>query len=343
MKRRLQLGVAALVTLVAVGAGGATVTITGDGVPLRAAAAVNAESIGTVGRGTVLQSTGRSDGDWVQVQAPASAAVYVYSSLVADGAVAVNTAQVRSGPGIGYRVLGVLERGTALDVRDRMGEWLRVAPPAGSVTAWIERVHLTGRAAPAPVEQPRPSRPPSPPDPPATPVVAVVQPRPAPAPEAPAEQPPSAPRVAPVRTPEEAAPPPSIPDRVTWVRPPDRPFAPAPAGRPLRPLIEDDAGVAVSNPAAAAALLDLIKGAPQGVQVSVRGVVRPAGLAWFRPSAFRLVSPRGSVRVETLCYLYARPRALGDTVGRTVRMTGRRYWVQGVRYPVVIPESFIVE
>ena len=349
MERHLQVWVAVLTALVAGVAGGAPVTVTGDNVPLRAAAEVNAESIGTVNRGTVLQTTGRTDGDWVQVQAPASAAVYVYGSLVADGAVAVNTAQVRSGPGIGYRVLGVLSRGASLDVRERVGEWLRVAPPAGAVPVWVERAHLAGRAAPPPAVPSRPTAPaPAPQEPTRAPASAPSRPAPAPTPEpVPAPRPDPTPVEPPVAVERPSRPPAptatSTPERVTWVRPPERPLTPVQPTRPVRPLVEDDAGVTVPNAAAAAVRLDLIEGAPQGMHISVRGIVRPAGLSWFRPSPFRLVSPRGSVRVETLCYLYGPPRALSGAVGRPVRMTGRRYWVQGVRHPVVIPESFVFE
>ncbi len=347
MLRQMMCYGAVLLIAVAVVGTAAPVTITADAVTLRAAADAHAESVGTVARGTVLQLTGKAEGDWVQVEAPASSAVYIYGTLVENGVVAVNSVQVRSGPGIGYRGLGAIPRGTVLDIRERIGDWLSIAPPAGMVQVWMERKYAAAQptVAPPPPSVPRPPvvREPE------APVSAVVAPAPPQVTQAPPPVAPPAPveRVTPaVREPvagsrqAEAAPADTV-----WVRPPAHPLIPA---RPPavvatpRPLV-DEGAVTLPNAAAAAARLYLVEGAPQGQRVTLRGVVRPAGLSWFRPSAFRLVSPRGTMRVETLCYLYTRPRILSESLGRSVRLSGRRYWVQGVRYPVVIPESFIVE
>ncbi len=57
-----------------------------------------------------------------------------------------------------------------------------------------------------------------------------------------------------------------------------------------------------------------------------------------RPSELRLVSI-GPGRSVTTCYIYAERKQLEDLIGRDLHVQGRVYWLQGVRYPVLIPDA----
>jgi SH3-like domain-containing protein len=83
----------------------------------------------------------------------------------------------------------------------------------------------------------------------------------------------------------------------------------------------------------------LVASKPQGEVVRYEGVLRPAGLVWRRPSKFRLVKHDDNGRAITVCYVLGRQSGLEKAVGAAVVISGREYWIQGVRAPVVVPDK----
>ena len=111
---------------------------------------------------------------------------------------------------------------------------------------------------------------------------------------------------------------------------PDPERAPRPAPE-APPVVERPAPELPSD-------LDLIPLEGQGEQVDLEGTIRSAGFVFGRPSRYRLTRQRGH-STETLCYIKGNERQLHSLVGREVRIQGRKFWVQGARYPVMIPEQ----
>jgi len=83
----------------------------------------------------------------------------------------------------------------------------------------------------------------------------------------------------------------------------------------------------------------LVPSGEQGRFVDVAGALRRAGWVWNRPSGYRLVKHDNRRRPFTVCYVLGDAARLDPLVGRSLRISGRRYWVQGVRYPVVAPQT----
>jgi len=79
--------------------------------------------------------------NWVAVALPRHLSVWVHGELAPEGKASVNNTHVRAGAGVRFRSLGVVEKGAELEVRDRLGEWLRVAPP-DSARAWVNAALL---------------------------------------------------------------------------------------------------------------------------------------------------------------------------------------------------------
>ena len=86
--------------------------------------------------------------------------------------------------------------------------------------------------------------------------------------------------------------------------------------------------------------LALIPLAGQGRIVQRDGILRLSGLVWGRPSRFRLVRYEGN-RIEMICYVRGNSSQMNALLGQRLLIRGREYWVQGVKYPVVVPDEII--
>ena len=75
----------------------------------------------------------------------------------------------------------------------------------------------------------------------------------------------------------------------------------------------------------------------QGKVVQVEGELRVVGFGFRHPSRYRLVRLNGR-SVETLCYIRGNSEQLNSLLDQFLRIQGRQYWVNGVDYPVIIPE-----
>ncbi len=69
--------------------------------------------------------------------------------------VAKDSVNLRSGPGTTYGVVGMVGRGTNLNVLDQSGDWMKVLTPGGQ-TAWVAGWLVTAAPAPAPSPSPAP-------------------------------------------------------------------------------------------------------------------------------------------------------------------------------------------
>lgn len=114
--------------------------VVGDRVNLRARPLEDAEVLGQVNQGARLTVL-NVEGDWAEVQAPTNVGVWIKNGFVADGLVKADKVNVRSGPGVSYRSVGVLRSGTAVQVKETRGEWVCMAPPPG-ISVWIKKSFL---------------------------------------------------------------------------------------------------------------------------------------------------------------------------------------------------------
>jgi hypothetical protein len=302
--------------------------------------------IGQLPRGQALRATGRTNGDWVEVEAPPSISGWIFGELLDGDVVLASSVRIRSGAGIGHEPLGTLVKGDQVRRRGVQAGWVEFEGMP-SMHVWVERAMVSAPAAldltagarqpPEIVERPAP--------PPAAPVPAAPQPAPAPvAVPSPSPAPPPAPAPAPAASPSAAPPlvaPPPPPPRPVPV-PQDRPV-------PMRPPLRDaslfPAGGGHPAPARAQASrvedilppgYRLLAHAPQGQRVQLRGVVRPVGFGLFRPARFRLVADPANGPRQTMAYLlWADGVDVSRFAGRRVQLSGTRYWLVGVQYPVL--------
>ena len=79
----------------------------------------------------------------------------------------------------------------------------------------------------------------------------------------------------------------------------------------------------------------------QGKPVEYPGVLRPAGFVWRRPSRFRLVRYTDVGNPVTVCFVLGNEGQLKSVIGEQIVLFGRKYWVQGVREPVVAAERIV--
>lgn len=326
------------------------VSVTAVSAPIMDAASAGAQELGRAPKGTRLTASGRTSGDWLEIQAPDFVSGWVYGELVRDGVIAASSVKVRSGPGIGYEALGVLTRGEAVVVRGRRGDWVEMGGQP-SLLVWIERAMVAEGAA---VDLSVARKTPVATEPVAQAVVppAVVPPEPR-APDAVIPVPP----LVPIKTQVAASPTTTPPVPLKPARPSMVPVKPAPSPvvyKPSKKPPSPPEPVVVEAPSPLAVPADrptgsrrresagslspvgvrLLKSAPQGEPVVISGVLRPVGVALFQPAPWRLVAPDDGGPARTLCFVTS--SAPLPPMGTAVRLQGLKYWVYGSRQPVVL-------
>ncbi len=105
-------------------------------VPLRIAPDASADAAVHVPSGTEIDTLDDATNRWIRVIPPPQTPFWVYAELVRDGVVSVSKAQVRVGAGLTHKAITLLSLGTAVDVRGRLGDWVRIAAPTG-VVLWV--------------------------------------------------------------------------------------------------------------------------------------------------------------------------------------------------------------
>ena len=117
---------------------------------------------------------------WAKIALPSSTHVWINSKFIdaASKTVSAKKLNMRAGPGENYSVLGVIERGTAVNEITAKGDWMQINPPGNSY-AFVAAMYLK-QEAPAPAPAPAAAPVPEPqtmataPSEPAAPLVRVV-------------------------------------------------------------------------------------------------------------------------------------------------------------------------
>lgn len=124
----------------------AYVEVTGDKVNLRSAAGMPSDVVGQVNSGDLLELQGNVTDPWVKVTPPQSVDLWVSSQYVENGVITGNRVRVRAGASVNYRDVGIVEKGTKVEVRGKVGDWTKIAPPK-TTGVWITNAYVkaTGR------------------------------------------------------------------------------------------------------------------------------------------------------------------------------------------------------
>ena len=282
------------------------VRVTGERVNLRSGPGTGSEVISQVSAGEILGVDG-IEGEWTRVVPPEGVNLWVYGELIQDGIVAVPKLMVRGGPGINYKAVGHLVEGNKVTIRGEHTGWLSIAPPPGC-HLWIHSAYVENAAAPA-VAAPAAGT--SRPDDNTKPVRLVV-------PSTGGEEGKSVALVSPQK--------------------PAKPLSPAVG----RPAAGDRRIVTVKPPVIDPRML--VPSREQGRPVDMSGLLRPAGRAvWRRPSRYRLVQRDNQGRAVTVCYVIGNEAQLDRLLGKNLDISGKEYWVQGVRHPAIAVERVVME
>jgi hypothetical protein len=93
---------------------------------------------------------------WAKIALPSSTHVWINSKYVdaASKTVSAKKLNMRGGPGENYSVLGVIERGSAVNEITTKGDWMQIDPPGNSY-AFVAAMYLK-QEAPAPAPTPVP-------------------------------------------------------------------------------------------------------------------------------------------------------------------------------------------
>jgi SH3-like domain-containing protein len=121
------------------------VSIKGSVVNMRSGPSTNSEVLWELERGYPLRVISRK-GSWVQVQDFENDKGWVASSLTGKTPhhiVKARIANIRSGPGTGYRVVGKAERYDLMRTRGSKSGWIRVESRSG-VKGWMSKRLLWG-------------------------------------------------------------------------------------------------------------------------------------------------------------------------------------------------------
>jgi SH3-like domain-containing protein len=275
---------------------------TADRVNLRARPSDASEVVGQVMAGDLLMvADGQATGEWVRVTPPPSVSLWIYGELVREGRVAVDKAQVRGGPGIQFKAVGQLRRGTPVECRGQVGDWMRIAPPEGSAL-WISRAYIE----PLP-----PERPPE-----------------AEAPPSLAEATPSA--EAPAAAADAAASVAALPPAGGDTLPPP---APAPAAAVVPAAGEWPAALAGFAPDPRRA-----QGVPAVFRGTLSRAGRRVAP---RPWRYRIVMPGRRDAAAVLCHLAGLEGQLEELVGAPVEARGRAWHLRGEEPPVLTAECLV--
>ena len=144
--RKVGAGLVLLAGLAAGAAGAASVvSIKGKTVNMRAAPSQRAEVMWQLGSGYPLKVTGRK-GSWLRVVDFEGDRGWVASRLTSTTPHAIVKAQranLRSGPGTGYRKLGQAVYGDVMRVLDKQPSWVKVKADDGR-RGWMARSLLWG-------------------------------------------------------------------------------------------------------------------------------------------------------------------------------------------------------
>lgn len=109
---------------------------------LRTGPSPDSEFIAVIPSGVTIKGSATVRGGYLRVSLPAWMDCWVHADLVSNNSVSVESAPLRIGPGPLYAVLVQMGRGQVLSIRGKVGDWLRVAPVAGTMV-WVDLKDLS--------------------------------------------------------------------------------------------------------------------------------------------------------------------------------------------------------
>lgn len=121
--------------------------VTANRVNLRARADREAEMVCQAAQGDLLTIGAEMQGEWYGVIPPTNADLWLSAGFV-DGDTVTSRLKVRGGPSVNFSIVGIVEEGQKVTIREKRGEWLRIAPPTGCVL-WIHKDLAVIQAPPA--------------------------------------------------------------------------------------------------------------------------------------------------------------------------------------------------
>ena len=283
----------------------ADVRVTGDRVILRALPNGESEIVGQVSAGERLVAPEgvQAGAAWVKVRPPDTVDLWIYAPLVKDGVVIADGTYVRPGPGLQFRAVGRLQKGTALTTRGpATGDWLRIAPVEGACEVWISAAYVTVAEEGG---EPTGDKPPAPPT-------------------AGAEEQAGA-EAAGKQAEEQAGA--EEPEGPTGDKPPAPPAAEARGEAP--PPLPPPRPYALTGQA-----LDARR--PQGMDVVICGRLERIPLA-IAPSfaRYQLQESTGSARKTTICRIVGLAGQWSELAGSEVEISGRLWNIAGDPCPVL--------
>jgi hypothetical protein len=107
---------------------------------------------------------------WAKISYPTNGHIWVDSKFVDNGVVSARKLNLRAGPGENYSVVGIVEKGTSVNVVETKGDWIKIEAPTNAY-AFVAARFLTEEAAPTAVATtapPPPEAPETQPTPPPT-------------------------------------------------------------------------------------------------------------------------------------------------------------------------------
>jgi SH3-like domain-containing protein len=275
-----------------------------DRVNLRARPGLNYEVVLQVNFGDVLTVAELEGEEWIGVAPPRNAHAWVHRDFVKDGKVAPARLNARSGPGINYSVMGRLGRGADIVPVEEFGDWIKIVAPENA-RLWVHRDYLESAAPPV-------------------------------APATPATGPDAGWVTLPAGTPATAA----APQVVSITPAASGGLHISNQGGGAMPYPEpdergDDVDAALPYPPPEG--LELVPLSGQGQGVTYEGDLTRVKYLIGRPSRYELVVERNG-RPTTVCYVRGNRDQLSGFVGRRMRISGKAYWVQDLKFPVVVPD-----
>lgn len=295
--------------------------VIGDRVNLRNQDSLDSDIIGQVNYGDELELLGM-EGEWAMVRPPASLGVWVHGGLLfEEREVRARVLNVRNGPGTQFHSLGLLQRGTPVQVTGAHEEWRRIAVPA-SIHVWIHRDLLQ---VVVPLPEPEGGG-----ETAAADAVGAME-----DPAVPEEA-----EAAAVEAPEGG-----LQEEVEQIlteldvdsMPEVEAEVEVEAAQAGVSEVDMQPGAEVETPSRG----ELVPLAGQGTPAIRRGWVKAYLLAGSSPSRFHLVHREGGTE-RTLSYLYGDEQELRALSGRQVMVRGRDFWVTGQRLPLMRIEQIQV-
>ena len=136
------------------------------------------ETVTVLGQINLDKHKASEPAQWAKIALPSTTHVWVNSKYVdaTSKTVSAKKLNLRAGPGENFSVLGVIERGTAVNQISTKDDWMQIDPPANSY-AFVAAMYLKQEApapAPAPTPVPEPQTMATAPSEPTAPPVRIV-------------------------------------------------------------------------------------------------------------------------------------------------------------------------